>query len=156
MTRSQKHAIAQIAVLASVALFVVVAIAAASSTASKGSRISITASVVDVRGQQPGTLGSRRVAYLLLFAKSGGIPIGHAFVSCVFVGSSGVLGGGVSTCGGTYRMPRGYLTTAGVRHSPDRYTLAVTGGTGLYAGAGGTLITTRLPNGDLRLQFLLV
>lgn len=136
-------------------LALVLAVAVRGESSSGDSQIRINASAVDVRGQQGNVLGSRRVIYLLLFTHGGGVPIGHAFLSCVFIGQGGVLGGGVSTCSGTYRMPLGYLTTSGVRHSPDRYTLAVTGGTGLYAGAGGTLVTTKLSSGDLSLHFLL-
>jgi len=101
-------------------------------------------------------VGARRVLYLVLWTRGGAsVPIGHAFVTCSFLGRGGVFGSGVSACSGTYRLPKGYITAYGVRHSTQRYTLAVTGGTGLYAGAGGTLVSRRNSDGDHSITIVL-
>src|SRR5215467_1226642 len=47
------------------------------------------------------------------------------------------LGNGSSQCGGTFILPRGKLNVAGTRRNDSYFVLAITGGTGIYSGAGG-------------------
>lgn len=107
--------------------------------------IRIETSVADVRtAGDVGYQGSRRFVVMRIWTHPPtGLPIGHAVMNCVFVGRGGLLGAGLWTCLTVYRMPLGYITAAGLLHSFKRYTLAVTGGTGVYAGAGGVVFAIR-------------
>ena len=81
--------------------------------------------------------GSGEVTRLTLFGSSSATrPIGHAVVVCTYVGD------GERSCTGTYILPRGSIQTAGVLRSRLLYTQAVTGGTGLFDNARGTLTVT--------------
>jgi len=51
---------------------------------------------------------------------------------------------GVSTCLATYLLARGQIMLQGTRQRRDFYVLAVTGGTGIYSNAGGSLVATTL------------
>ena len=59
------------------------------------------------------------------------------------------------SCVGTLEMPLGRITYQGIRHSARYYVLAVTGGTGAYAGATGTLAARTITTGP-RVEWLLV
>jgi hypothetical protein len=84
-----------------------------------------------------GGMGGGEIARLTLFGSaSAKRAIGHAVVTCTFVGS------GERSCQGSYLLPRGTIETAGVLRSRLIYTQAVVGGTGLYDNARGTLTVT--------------
>jgi hypothetical protein len=84
-----------------------------------------------------GRAGSVQIIEQRLFGS--GSPrkvIGHSFVRCMYVTSH------ERTCDGSYLLPRGMLLTSGVLQSRLFYTVAITGGTGLYDNARGTLTVT--------------
>ncbi|HZQ16057.1 MAG TPA: hypothetical protein VFA82_04710 [Gaiellaceae bacterium] len=62
--------------------------------------------------------------------------IGHAVVTCIDVGAR------ERRCDGTYVLPRGSILTGAVLQTRLFYTAAITGGTGLYDNARGTLTVT--------------
>lgn len=105
--------------------------------------IRITGTVADVRSSfDPEETGSRRVSYLRLWNRQiRGTPIGYAVISCAYLGDGGPFGSGLSSCGATYRLPRGYIMASGLRHKVGSYTFAVTGGTGIYKGVGGVVVS---------------
>ena len=73
--------------------------------------------------------------------------IGRAELICNFVDSRRAR-----VCRGTYFMPKGKLVVGGSLSFRQFYDLAVTGGTGLYDNARGTVTVTRMsrrPNRDL-------
>jgi hypothetical protein len=81
--------------------------------------------------------GAGEVMRLTLFGSSSATrPIGHAVLVCTQVGD------GERSCTGTYILPRGTIETGGVLRSRLLYTQAVTGGTGLFDNARGTLTVT--------------
>lgn len=54
-----------------------------------------------------------------------------------------------SLCTGTYVLPRGQLMVQLLQPGPTGvYTQAITGGTGRYAGARGTVVVDQRPGGD--------
>jgi hypothetical protein len=84
-----------------------------------------------------GGSGDVEIARFSLFApENSSRPIGHAVLSCTFVSKS------ERTCTGTYVVPRGMILTAGVLKTRLLYTAAITGGTGLFDNARGTLTVT--------------
>jgi len=81
--------------------------------------------------------GDVEIANLTLYGSSSATrPIGHAVLSCTFVSRS------ERSCDGTYVLPRGMIITGGVLKTRLLYTAAITGGTGLYNNARGTLTVT--------------
>lgn len=84
-----------------------------------------------------GGTGDVEIARFTLYgASSTTRPIGHAVLSCTFVSRT------ERSCTGTYVVPRGMILTAGVLKTRLLYTAAITGGTGLYDNARGTLTVT--------------
>lgn len=81
-------------------------------------------------------------------------PIGDIGQVCTALPSVGRVHPRQS-CVGTLVMPLGRITYQGVRHSATYYVLAVTGGTGAYAGATGTLAARTITTGP-RVEWLLV
>ncbi len=82
-------------------------------------------------------IGSGEVARLSLFGSSRkSRPIGHAVLTCMDVGQN------ERSCSGTYILPRGMIQTEGILKTRLLYVQAVTGGTGLYDNARGTLTVT--------------
>ena len=65
-------------------------------------------------------------------------PIGHAQTVCIYTGDNS------SNCTGTFVLPAGKLVVSGGLIYRSLYDLAVTGGTGFYSNARGTLIVTRV------------
>ena len=59
------------------------------------------------------------------------------------------------SCVGTIVMPLGRITYSGMRHSATYYVLAVTGGSGIYAGVTGTLAARTISTGP-RVEWVLV
>ena len=68
-----------------------------------------------------------------------GENVGNAYMVCTTIGRGGILGNGVRQCHGIYNLPRGKIVVQGSRHRRARYTLVITGGSGIYVGIGGTL-----------------
>lgn len=62
--------------------------------------------------------------------------IGHAYVTCL------VVSGTERKCDSGYILPRGTIMTGAIVQSRLFYTAAITGGTGLYDNARGTLTVT--------------
>jgi len=85
----------------------------------------------------PGGMGNLEIANLQLFGTSTqSRPIGTGVLTCTYLSST------QRSCSGTYHLPRGMILTAGVLKSRLLYTAAITGGTGLYDNARGTLTVT--------------
>jgi fermentation-respiration switch protein FrsA (DUF1100 family) len=83
------------------------------------------------------SVGGGEVARLTLYgSRSTKRAIGHGVLLCTFVGDS------ERHCEGSYVLPRGTIETAGVLKSRLIYMHAITGGTGLYDNARGTLTVT--------------
>jgi hypothetical protein len=81
--------------------------------------------------------GSGEIMRFTLFGSSSATrPIGHAVVTCSYVGD------GERSCSGTYILPRGTIQTAGILRTRLLYNQAITGGTGLFDNARGTLTVT--------------
>lgn len=81
--------------------------------------------------------------------------IGYSTMTCIAFGKT--LPGAISQCTATYRLPLGKIVVTGTRKRRDFYVLAVTGGTGIYSRASGTLVasTTALNPRRERLLFSL-
>ncbi len=71
--------------------------------------------------------------------------IGRAELVCTFVDAKRSR-----ACRGTYILPRGKIMVAGSLQYRQFYVLAVTGGTGLYDNARGTLSVTRTARRPVR------
>jgi hypothetical protein len=71
--------------------------------------------------------------------------IGRAELVCTFVDAKRSR-----SCRGTYILPRGKIMVAGPLQYRQFYVLAVTGGTGLYDNARGTLSVTRTARSPVR------
>jgi hypothetical protein len=70
-----------------------------------------------------------------------GKAIGHGSVVCTQINAAGTE----YQCEGSTHLPGGDLTSAGLFSPLERsFSLAVTGGTGVYAGASGTVAVTWL------------
>lgn len=83
-------------------------------------------------------------------------PIGHGVMGCVRAASGGVLGGGLLSCNLTLALPLGKLVASGIVHNMRRFTLVITGGTGVYKEASGPLFVRSVSgNGVRRLTFTL-
>jgi len=80
--------------------------------------------------------GGEIMRFTLFGSSSTTKPIGHAVVLCTYVGQS------ERSCSGTYIVPRGTIQTAGILRTRLLYNQAVTGGTGLFDNARGTLTVT--------------
>jgi hypothetical protein len=63
-------------------------------------------------------------------------PIGHSIVTCMAVSKR------ERSCEGSYLLPRGMVLTRCILQSRLFYTAAITGGTGYYNNARGTLTVT--------------
>lgn len=60
-------------------------------------------------------------------------PFGNLYIQCTFIT------GDATQCLATFDLPNGQLTIQGVIGDTTDFTLAVTGGTGAYFDAGGTI-----------------
>jgi hypothetical protein len=80
-------------------------------------------------------VGGVQIASLRLFGSSAHV-IGTAVLTCMTVSSA------QRSCLGSYVLPRGMIETSGLLNSRLLYTAAITGGTGLYDNARGTLTVT--------------
>jgi len=128
--------------LAAGAVLVVTCVCSVGAAASTGTTGPAVIRLTDVQSSyvtlsREGKLGSVELIEQRLFGS--GSPkkvIGHSIVNCTFVTDR------ERTCEGTYLLPRGMLVTNGVLQSRLFYTVAITGGTGLYDNARGTLTVT--------------
>jgi hypothetical protein len=117
------------------------------------SRISVTATIADVHSTH-----EHRTDLLLLWNRDiTNRPIGHAILTCVKVGIGGILGSRtVSNCFASWNFPKGTITTQGALHGHYRYTMVVTGASGVYVTQpNGILFATRLGAGVQRMVFTL-
>lgn len=80
-------------------------------------------------------------------------PIGHGIKACIKGGTGGILGGGIMSCTLNIILPLGKISSSGVIHNLARYTLVLTGGTGVYEGVSGPLFVRRVGDGVRRLTF---
>jgi hypothetical protein len=84
-----------------------------------------------------GGVGTVEIARLSLFGSgSRARPIGQGVLTCMHVSKT------LRSCLGSYVLPRGMIETSGILNSRLLYTAAITGGTGLYDNARGTLTVT--------------
>ena len=84
-----------------------------------------------------GGMGDLEIAKLQLFGTSTqSRAIGNGVLTCTFLSKT------QRSCSGSYLLPRGMIQTAGVLNTRLLYTAAITGGTGLYDNARGTLTVT--------------
>jgi hypothetical protein len=84
-----------------------------------------------------GRIGDMEVIRQVLYSPSiSGRAIGRAYLLCTFMSHRS------RQCTATYLLPRGKIVVAGALDSRLFYQLAVTGGTGLYDNARGTLTVT--------------
>jgi hypothetical protein len=80
-------------------------------------------------------VGTVQIASLRLFGSSTR-PVGQGVLTCMRVSKT------QQSCLGSYLLPRGMIETSGLINSRLLYTAAITGGTGLYDNARGTLTVT--------------
>ena len=80
-------------------------------------------------------------------------PIGHGLKACIKTRQGDLRGGGLMSCTLTLSLPKGKVSAAGIVHNINRYTLVITGGTGVYATASGPLFVRRVGDGVRRLTF---
>ena len=104
-------------------------------------QLSVTRVDVGRRGKSPGDM---EIIRQRLFDRPGRV-IGRAELMCTFVDSRRSR-----ICRGTYFMPRGKLVVGGSLLYRQFYDLAVTGGTGLYDNARGTVTVTRMGTRPVR------
>ena len=82
-------------------------------------------------------VGTVEIATLKLFGSSvRSRGIGQGVLTCMHVSKT------QRSCDGSYLLPRGMIETSGLLNSRLLYTAAITGGTGLYDNARGTLTVT--------------
>lgn len=94
------------------------------------------------RGISPGDV---EIARHRLFDRRTRKVIGRAELVCTFVDAKRSR-----SCRGSYILPRGKIMVAGPLQYRQFYVLAVTGGTGLYDNARGTLSVTRTARRPVR------
>lgn len=124
---------------------IIAAIAYAQNTPGQGAPVAVAATVASVR-DGPET----RVDKLLIWNRNiRTTPIGYAIRYCIKVQYYGDVMG----CTMTISMPRGKVAATGVVHHEWRYTLVITGGTGVYLGVHGPLFVTRVADGVRRITF---
>ncbi len=103
---------------------------------------SVTQQDVDLDlGEQGFGPGDQYVFASDLFRQDDGRPTGDDAGACTFARIDEAAGASVAHCVATLRLPRGQITLQGlVTFTEDlgSFDVAVTGGTGRYAGAGGT------------------
>jgi hypothetical protein len=90
-------------------------------------------SLATMAGKSDG-VGAVEIATLKLFG--GTRAIGQGVLTCMIVSKT------QRNCNGSYLLPRGMIETSGLLNSRLLYTAAITGGTGLYDNARGTLTVT--------------
>lgn len=104
-------------------------------------QLAVTRVDVGARGTSPGDV---EVVRYRLFDRTSR-RIGRSELVCTFVDSRRSR-----SCRGTYVLPRGKIVVGGSLLYRQFYVLAVTGGTGLYDNARGTLTVTRTARRPVR------
>lgn len=133
--------------LAVAAVLVLLLLATGSASSLDGPRlIRVTAVSVDEHGEDEETSDVLFVSQEL--QGSLGNLVGKGVQQCT-VGLNGV-----SMCLATYVFRRGEIMLQGTRQRRDFYVWAVTGGTGIYSNAGGSLIATTLATRPRRERLL--
>ena len=124
---------------------------------SAGGTISITDRQVSLQrideGPPGASAGDLEIVWQALYNKRiKPQAIGHAQLICTMLTLHS------RNCSATYFLPKGKLVVAGVIGSRLLYEIPITGGTGIYAGARGSLLVTRASEHPQReiLQFRLV
>ena len=83
---------------------------------------------------------------IIAVSKIGGSATGHRFLVCAATQTAPSIEKALYACQVTYTLAAGTITASGVVHLNDTATVAITGGTGAYAGARGVL--TSAPGKD--------
>jgi hypothetical protein len=158
MTRKETAVLRTAAIGCAIALFTVLAAAAAAGGRAatavtgpaqipiSGQQVSYTRVDVGRRSTSPGD--TEIIGYRLFNRRVTSRAIGHADLICTFTN------GRSRVCRGTYFLPKGRLVVGGSITFRQLYELAVLGGTGLYDNARGTMTATRI-NRKPRREFLL-
>ena len=111
-------------------------------------RVNVSATVLDVRvgdvSPSGPSSGDSRSEVLRLWNRTvSDVPIGNGLIRCTFMGRGGAFGRGVSYCTGTFTIGSGSkfgkISVAGPRRRFAVGDFVVIGGTGVYAGSGGSL-----------------
>ena len=90
-----------------------------------------------VKVRSPGSIGTMEFIQQSLFGSGNkSQPIGHSIVTCMNVSKR------ERSCEGSYLLPRGMVLTRCILQSRLFYTAAITGGTGYYNNARGTVTVT--------------
>ena len=108
--------------------------------------LAVTRIDVGPKGVSP---GDEEIIRSRLLERGTGKTIGRSELVCTFVDS-----GRSRVCRGTYILPRGKLVVGGSLLFRQFYDLAVTGGTGLYNNARGTLTVTQTARKPVRNQIV--
>ena len=124
-----------IAVTVIAVTFAVFSVLGGAGAQSNQGRISVTGTIATVRQHDRTYIA----VYRLWNRTITGVPIGSAYIVCDILGTGGVLGGGVSSCDATFHLPLGKITASGIRHATRHWSLIITGGTGRYVGAIGSV-----------------
>lgn len=135
--------------------------------------LSVTLFAVNAAGVQPGpsrilisdrvVSESQKYGYkvikTLLYSRAFPNSIGNSVLICDEIGSArGPIPPGAMQCTGTYRFANGNIIVSGYMGKRGLYTLAVTGGTGLYSNAGAgqmAAVTIDLSPREQQLEFTL-
>jgi hypothetical protein len=101
--------------------------------------------------------GGREIKLILRNEGLSEFSIGSGILICNAIGGGPFISQ-ARRCNGSYRLAKGTIEVSGVISSRSFYTMAVVGGTGLYANAGGgemTAVTLNLRPRRERLEFTL-
>lgn len=103
--------------------------------------IRITATITKTTGPIPPYIGSTTIEIANLYnrPKYQG-RIGTEIMACTYSGDSQKR----FLCRGSFSLARGKIQVAGTRRGRSYYVLAVTGGTGFYAGVTGQLVGAKI------------
>jgi allene oxide cyclase len=83
--------------------------------------------------RRPPSVGDQLLTTGVDFDATGQTRLGRSYLTCTFAGAS------LLNCRGTVVLRDGQITVQGVARDEPATTIAVTGGTGRYAGARGTM-----------------
>lgn len=121
------------------AVFAALTVAADSGTPT--GRIHLVGSVTEYHIVQLGSLDKEAWVFSLASQRAKGKKFGYAILACTYVS----VRTSIRECVGTFALPTGKLQVAGSFLYPSLFELAVTGSTGEYVNAGGTLTARLLP-----------
>jgi hypothetical protein len=114
----------------------------------------ITFLAVDVRtgeasvdvGAKGDSVGDSFYFQETLHRRAGAKAVGHTEVACTLLSRE------ASRCSGTLYLPNGKIEASGAIHFRRTFRIAIVGGTGAYAGAGGEMVITSL--GETRDRYM--